>query len=861
MKKLLLFLLLTWGASLHAQHDTLAQQRLQAFVKNAQAFSFLYPQEKVYLHFDNTGYYVGEDMWFQAYVVGAQTLRPTEMSKVLYVELLSAEGELLEAKKLKIENGRADGYFLLKGYYYAGFYEVRAYTRCMLNFDKAGVFSRVFPVFNKLKKEGEYSPKMTLRDVRQSSVGERESAPKLDNLNITFYPEGGNLVQGLSSRVAFKAANHRGQSVVVHGAVYNAKGEAVSTLTTQHNGMGIFDLTPDGQKYVVKATHGGKEYSFSLPAAVRQGYVLRVDNANPQQMRALLYKNSAAPTEVIGAMLLCRGKPYWFDTLRLSSEEPTLLAIDKDRLPAGVAQLTVFSSSGEVLAERLIFVRQDEETVSIKSSVSSSYAPLSPVSISFSVVDVHNKPVQTVFSLSVYDSQTSVGTGYAGNIMANLLLSSDLKGYVETPAYYFEKNDRSRRLALDLLLMVQGWRRYEWKTMSGLEPFSVSHYIEKGLLVDGAVLSDVRKKPMKNVNVSMWLSSPNGLSQSGTCATDENGRFNFLLKDFYGVANFNLMSKQRGRRVWSSITLDRDLSFTPRAYLPNETDLSHVAAQAGAVAKSDTVDGKYYIVNNDSVDRAYELAEIKITDKNRWTAPAPQYATISYDVRQEQDKLRDKGEREYGSFLDFLSAKGFLMCREEPLEESQVREGQSFGATYRTTCTYKGKPVRFVVNGTLDGAELGFQPSIDEAMEGWIEAVNQVYPVNELLADDVERVIIDEEGRTCAHCQTSATWKANMTIIYVYTNRSGQRRVENKGIRATTLQGYSAPAQFYAPNYKTYTLPIGKKDFRRTLYWNPNVATDSLGRAAVQLYNNSTATELGITAETLTTDGRLGISE
>ena len=199
------------------------------------------------------------------------------------------------------------------------------------------------------------------------------------------------------------------------------------------------------------------------------------------------------------------------------------------------------------------------------------------------------------------------------------------------------------------------------------------------------------------------------------------------------------------------------------------------------------------------------------------------------------------------------------MCKEESIDEAIVRDGQSFGSTYRTVCTYKGRQVRFVVNGTIDGGEPGFQPSIDEAMEGWIEAVNQVYPVNELLADDVERVIIDEEGRSCAHCQTSPM--ANTTIIYVYTNRSGQRRVDNKGVRATTLQGYSQPAQFYAPDYKTYALPIGKKDFRRTLYWNPNVATDSSGAATVQFYNNSTAAELGISAETVTDNGQLGVNE
>ena len=138
--------------------------QMAEWVKALNTFGRFNPQEKVYLHFDNTGYYLGETIWFKAYVVSAPQLRPTEMSKVLYVELLTPEGRVVETKKLKIVDGQCHGEFLLTdGTLVGGFYEVRAYTRVMLNWGDDVVFSRVFPVFDTPKREGEYEMEMTER--------------------------------------------------------------------------------------------------------------------------------------------------------------------------------------------------------------------------------------------------------------------------------------------------------------------------------------------------------------------------------------------------------------------------------------------------------------------------------------------------------------------------------------------------------------------------------------------------------------------------------------------------------------------------------------------------------------------------
>ena len=141
----LLFLLLATFAALRAQSplDTLA---MRAIMVNQ-----LFPQERVYLHFDNTAYYLGETMWFKAYVTSGLADEEKPQSRVLYVELCAPEGYVVETKKYKLdENGRCNGEFELKPSLLSGYYEVRAYTRYMLNWGDEAVFSRVFPVYDKV---------------------------------------------------------------------------------------------------------------------------------------------------------------------------------------------------------------------------------------------------------------------------------------------------------------------------------------------------------------------------------------------------------------------------------------------------------------------------------------------------------------------------------------------------------------------------------------------------------------------------------------------------------------------------------------------------------------------------------------
>ena len=200
MKRLLALLAIILGTSTLST----AQNRLDSIAYRAMQVGQVMQQERVYLHFDNSAYYLGETIWFKAYVSFGADNRPSTLSKVLYVELVAPEGYVVETKKYKInDDGSCYGEFELNPLLLSGYYEIRAYTRYMLNWGKDAVFSRVFAVFDKVNADNWDFKNMLDRRRGFTSNGEWISA-ELPDATLDFVPEGGNLVAGMTSRVAYE---------------------------------------------------------------------------------------------------------------------------------------------------------------------------------------------------------------------------------------------------------------------------------------------------------------------------------------------------------------------------------------------------------------------------------------------------------------------------------------------------------------------------------------------------------------------------------------------------------------------------------------------------------------------------------
>ena len=272
---------------------------IDSLARRVERFGNVLPQEKVYLHIDNTCYFVGDTIWYKGYVTRTGRGTLTDLSKILYVELLTPDGYLVERQQLEMPDGTAHGAFVLTDSLYAGYYELRAYTRWMLNFgqcehphseytedmfyneqmasdffrDYDKLYSRVFPVFDKPEEAGHYPKDMTLRPMRRYYKS-RKGKPELD---LKFYPEGGHLVAGVSNRIAFELNDEDGQHLEAELSIQDSNGKEIARTKALHRGRGVFTLPAvAGEKYQAVFNYEGEEYEIELPETEEEGYALQV---------------------------------------------------------------------------------------------------------------------------------------------------------------------------------------------------------------------------------------------------------------------------------------------------------------------------------------------------------------------------------------------------------------------------------------------------------------------------------------------------------------------------------------------------------------------------------------------------------
>lgn len=441
-----------------------ACRRLVVFCQNIVRNNRLFSQEKVYLHLDNNGYYADEKIWFKAYVFEASSLLPTDMSRVLYVELLNPNGQIVERQILPIINGRTYGCLspdtMLVS---SGFYEVRAYTRAMLNWDDAYIFSRVVPIYDRPPYTARSISKMMEHQYETKSLGFNRTTPRPimtqsthheGGVMMTFYPEGGNILKGVANTVAYKVTDNVGRPLNTQIRILSDSGEEVASSVTFHEGMGKFDLPPSWIGGCAVLTQGGKDIRFKLPATTDRGCSMQYMGIEAESLLFKINPCNALRNELVGVTATCRGALCYFDTIRL--DQQICLRVPSAKLHAGINQVAVFASDGEIVCERLVWNAPSTNMpqLTIRQN-KASYSPFSPIALEMSLSDAEGKPVQGEMSLSVRDDSAIVGCEGPG-LMTEMLLSSDLKGYIHNPEYYFATDDSTHIQALDLLLMVQG---------------------------------------------------------------------------------------------------------------------------------------------------------------------------------------------------------------------------------------------------------------------------------------------------------------------------------------------------------------------------------------------------------------------
>ena len=649
------------------------------------------------------------------------------------------------------------------------------------------------------------------------------------------------MIAGLPSRVAFEARGCDGLINDCEGIITDAATDSTIThFATRGDGRGVFTLTAKSDaRYKAKITYDGKEHSFDLQPVATEGISLSVDNiSSPDSTKVIIRRshNSNTPAPV-GISLSSHGIAYFAKVIE--PDTLTQIFIDKRNSPDGVSVITIFDSRGNIIADRMIFVDNGNHGGISVTTDKPTYQPTEKVSLELTVKDRNGSPVSMPLSLAVTDADYAVGN--RSDILSGLLLASEIKGYVQNPARYFSNSNPDRHIQLDLLMMTQGWRRYAWRGIPSNRPDSIKFTPETAISVNGKVVSFVKGVPKPNVTLSTLIcerQAPDSTRRKfiETFTTDSCGRFSFDC-DVSGKWDLIMSVRENGKQKDYRIMLDRLFSPTPRAYHHYELQLNSAPnVETDSIAVADSIDTdisqitpllpqeKHTLNLDEVVVKAKRNSREEDIRHNRATSVA------YYDMADELDDITDKGQ--------YIGQDLLAMLRKINPDFSS-----SFDNTGREKILYKGRGTLFVID---------YKPTHDS------DSLNYTY----LYLESIKSIYVNEDTsvklKYADHIKYTALNidKYYGCVVFIETDPN-MPAPPGKGTRRTVIDGYTIPAEFYHPDYSV--MPDAD-DYRRTLYWNPDLRTDADGKVRVEFYNNMTCRKMSVDAQGITRSGFIATS-
>ncbi|MBS1563218.1 MAG: hypothetical protein JST39_02465 [Bacteroidetes bacterium] len=473
-------------------------------------------QEKIFVHSNKTVYLAGETAWFKVYAVDGYLHQPDAVSSVANVEVVDKDRHAVLQARISLQEGSGAGSFFLPSSLPSGHYLLRAYTSWMKNFSPDFFFEQSITIINTLRAPG------------------LPSLPSAPQYSIQFFPEGGNLVNGLASRTAFKLTDRYGRPAGGSGVIIGPRKDTVARFETGHAGMGSFVWTPKaGEAYTAKLQMTDTVIEQRLPDAWMQGYVIRLTEKEDNAIQvAVTATNGFAGTPVY-LLAHTRQLLKFIREQTLSSGGTTVFSIDKALLDDGVSQFTLFDAERRPVCERLYFKRPAKTLViRARDSAAGSYGPRKKITIAVEAEESAGHPVPADLSMSVFMLDSLQPLSYIA-IDNYLLLSSEIKGYIDDPGYYFKDSTMEGRLAADHLMLTQGWRRFRWEQVLQ-EGKPLFDYLpeHEGPVIQGKVTD--KRSGMPAAGKTAWLSVPGADFVLSTAGSRANGDVYFNATPFYG---------------------------------------------------------------------------------------------------------------------------------------------------------------------------------------------------------------------------------------------------------------------------------------------------------------------------------------
>jgi len=752
--------------------------------------------EKLYLHIDREIYSPGENIWFKSYLVSGINQKLIPGYKNIYVQLISENGIVVDSCLMLSLNGVAANDFKLPESLPEGSYTIRAYTKYQLNFGEESVFHQKIAVA-RAENTSDYQP---------------QQPEKQSKIDVSFLPESGNLVLNAANRIAFKAVNEKGRGIKVSGKVIDENGTEITTFETSYKGMGQFVLMPSNDKTYVAKIDGYPEFSYRFPEAAGNGIALHYQGKG-NILQFVLNRNFKS-TGSINLILRAfhKGVELFTEEVEMSGFQQSV-EIFKGSFPLGISKISVTDQFENVLAERLIFVRSSEvETVKIEYN-KQEYATREKVILDFtSLLDPESDSLKNSLSLSVVNEDYFSAGGYSQSIESYLLLDSELKGPLESPAAFFIDDDTiTAAEKLNLAMMIHGWRRYYWDELEEYAGKQLPNWADIGLELNGRVKALFRDKPIVGGFVEVGPFSRNFLFESDT--TDETGKYSvdrLYLKDS-ALIMINATKKNGGK--WLEI-INQPQSLYDEKFSDGEIN---------SLANKIHIPKKFYRTN---YYRQLAEQEFKLDDGSILL-----------------DDVDITGEKMDGHFRIYGFPDVSLKITDEDWTYDNILhylEGRVGGVTVTgddLSIRGEGNPLFLV-----DGLETE-----------WVE-------INYIPMADIDKIeILKGPPGTTAFGSRGANG-----VISVFT-RTGDVAFRNDFVRnvrgriTPRVSGFKQAREFYAPKYPLHELDElneQKPDFRPTMHWNPDVLFKD-GKASVVFYTSDMVGKYKVIVEGISKNGKI----
>ncbi len=744
-------------------------------------------QEKIFVHTDKTFYLCGEVIWFKIYNVDEAFNKPIDISKVAYAEIIAEDQKPVMQAKIGLQNGTGTGSFIIPSSLPSGSYKLRSYTSRMKNFSADFYFEQALTIVNTLK-----SP--VLKAASPSPV-----------YHVDFFPEGGNLVNGINSKVAFKITDQYGNGIDAGGYVISGR-DTVTRISTLKFGMGNFLMTPQkGSSYQAVLKINDTTILQNLPAAYENGYAMNVtEQAATGQLSVTVTASSQMNNLPVYLFVHTRHLVKEVLTAQLTDNK-VVFELNKQKLGDGISHLTVFNASRQPVCERLYFKRPSARLQINVQTNQQSYAPREKIAISLQATGKQAQPLTADMSMAVVMIDSLQPMQFA-DIHNWLLLQSELPGKIESAAYYFTDSSAVATEALNNLLLTQGWRRFKWnEVLAGNAPAFEFITENEGPVISGTLTDKKTGAVQKNILTTLTVPGENFELRSAVSHADGSIRFN--VNDFYSS---NEIILQTANAADSAIKINITNPFSEKFSTLPFAPFSLTEKWKEALL---------YRSINTQADNAY------LIDKKRQAFATPVIDTnVFYGKTEKQYYLDD--------YTRFITMDEVMR---EFVVDVRVRK-QTDGYQFR------------VVNGAY---KILFEQDPLVLIDG--------LPVSNLdklmVLDPLKIKRID----VATHKHYLGPLTSEGIVSYrTYQGDLGGYELDPNAV-VIAYDGLQRQREFYAPVYETAAQKETRlPDVRNVLYWSPDIKTPDSGKQMVSFYTSDIKSNFAIIVQGITADGLSG---